>query len=154
MVNIHKRLCAVYGSCAVNRSTVGQWAKRVKVSGSAETELRDLPCADRLVFWDCDGVILVDVIPRGVTINSEAYINTLNKLKERFQRVRPGKNPAEMLFQYDSAQASGPGNTSPEWVGRCCLIHPTAQIWHHRTSTSLGLLKMLCVELTLKMTTA
>ena len=30
--NIHKRLCAVYGSCAVDRSTVGRWVKRVKAS--------------------------------------------------------------------------------------------------------------------------
>jgi hypothetical protein len=45
VVNIHKRLFAVYGSCAVDRNIVGQWAKRVKVSGSAETELCDLPSA-------------------------------------------------------------------------------------------------------------
>jgi hypothetical protein len=45
VLNIHKRLCAVYGSYAVDRSTVGQWAKRVKASGSAETELCDLLCA-------------------------------------------------------------------------------------------------------------
>jgi transposase len=47
VVNIHKRLCAVYGSCSVNRNTVGQWAKRVKASGSTETKLRDLPSAGR-----------------------------------------------------------------------------------------------------------
>jgi hypothetical protein len=45
VVNIHKRLCVVYGSCAVDRSTVGRWAERVKVSGSAETQLCDLPRA-------------------------------------------------------------------------------------------------------------
>jgi hypothetical protein len=39
------------------------------------------------VFWDWDGVILVDVIPRGATINSEAYINALNKFKKRFRQV-------------------------------------------------------------------
>jgi transposase len=55
-------------------------------------------------FWDCDGVILVDVMPRGVTINSESYINTPNKLKKRFRRVRYGKNSAEMLLQYDNAR--------------------------------------------------
>jgi hypothetical protein len=43
VVNIHKILCAVYESCAVDRSTDGRWAKKVKASGSAETELRDLP---------------------------------------------------------------------------------------------------------------
>jgi histone-lysine N-methyltransferase SETMAR len=30
--------------------------------------------------------------------------NTLNKLNKRFQRVRPGKNPAEMLLQHDNAR--------------------------------------------------
>jgi transposase len=35
--NIHKQLCAVYGSCAVNRSTVGRWVQRVKASRSEET---------------------------------------------------------------------------------------------------------------------
>jgi hypothetical protein len=47
VLNNHKRWCAVYGSCAVNRNTVGQWAKRVKASGSAETELRVLPRSGR-----------------------------------------------------------------------------------------------------------
>jgi hypothetical protein len=51
-----------------------------------------------VVFWDCDGVILVDVMPRGATINSEAYISTLNKLKKCFRRVQPGKNPPETLL--------------------------------------------------------
>jgi transposase len=47
VVNIHKRLCAVYGSCAADMSTAGRWAKRVKASGCAETELPDLPRAGR-----------------------------------------------------------------------------------------------------------
>ena len=37
--NIHKQLCAVYGSCTVDRSTVEHWDQRVKASGSGETEL-------------------------------------------------------------------------------------------------------------------
>jgi hypothetical protein len=37
MGNIHKWLCAVYGSCAVDRYTVGCWVQRVKASGSGET---------------------------------------------------------------------------------------------------------------------
>jgi hypothetical protein len=38
--NIHKGLCAVYGSCAFDRSAVGRWVHRVKASGSGETEIR------------------------------------------------------------------------------------------------------------------
>jgi len=35
------------------------------------------------VSWNTDGVILVDVMARGETINSDAYIKTLQKLKQR-----------------------------------------------------------------------
>jgi len=32
------------------------------------------------VFWDAEGVILVDIIPCGQTINSDLYIQTLKTL--------------------------------------------------------------------------
>jgi hypothetical protein len=28
------------------------------------------------VFWDCEGVIIIDVLPRGQTINSDVYVET------------------------------------------------------------------------------
>jgi hypothetical protein len=31
------------------------------------------------VFWDCEGVIHLDVMQRGITIDSNVYINTLKK---------------------------------------------------------------------------
>ena len=40
--NIHKWFCAVYGSCAVDRSAVGSWVQR-----SGETELHDRPWSGR-----------------------------------------------------------------------------------------------------------
>jgi len=39
------------------------------------------------VFWDTDGMILVDVMARGEIINSDAYINTLQKLKQHYRGV-------------------------------------------------------------------
>ena len=48
MGNIHKQLCAVYGSCAVNRSTVGCWVQRVRASGSGDVELHDRARSGRL----------------------------------------------------------------------------------------------------------
>jgi len=41
--NIHKRLCAVYGSFSVDRSTAGRCVQRVKASESGETDLHDRP---------------------------------------------------------------------------------------------------------------
>ena len=35
------------------------------------------------VFWDIDGIILVDVMARGKTVNSDVYIKTFQKLKQR-----------------------------------------------------------------------
>ena len=40
--NIHKWFCFVYGSCAVDRSTIGCWFQR-----SGETELHDRPWSGR-----------------------------------------------------------------------------------------------------------
>jgi histone-lysine N-methyltransferase SETMAR len=56
------------------------------------------------VFWDIDGVILVDVTAGGETINSDAYIKTLQKLKQRYRRVRPNRNPGDTLIQHDNAR--------------------------------------------------
>jgi hypothetical protein len=44
--NIHKRLCAVYGSCAIDRGTVGRWVQRVKASRSGETD----SCSEDMVM--------------------------------------------------------------------------------------------------------
>jgi hypothetical protein len=42
----------------------------------------------------CEGVLLVDVMPRGETINSLAYILTFKKLNRCFRRKRQNKDPA------------------------------------------------------------
>jgi histone-lysine N-methyltransferase SETMAR len=56
------------------------------------------------VFWDIGGVILVDVMARGETISSDAYIKTLKKPKRRYRQMRPNRNPGYMLIQHDNAR--------------------------------------------------
>ena len=51
------------------------------------------------VFWDIEGVILVDFMPKGTTINSDAYIDTLRKLKAKLRRVRPHLDMSKVLLQ-------------------------------------------------------
>jgi hypothetical protein len=51
------------------------------------------------VFWDAEGVILVDIMPRGQTINS--YLKNLQK---PLRRVRPHKYVAEIVIQNDNAR--------------------------------------------------
>jgi hypothetical protein len=50
------------------------------------------------VFWDCEGVILVDAMPRGETINCNTYIKTLTELRTQIKWVQPHKNPTEILL--------------------------------------------------------
>ena len=56
------------------------------------------------VFWDAEGVIPVDFLPRGETINSEAYIQTLTRLRARIRRVRPNLPIDKVLLLHDNAR--------------------------------------------------
>jgi NADH:ubiquinone oxidoreductase subunit B-like Fe-S oxidoreductase len=37
------------------------------------------------VLWDCKGILLVDFMIQGTTINSESYCETLEKLQQAIQ---------------------------------------------------------------------
>ena len=56
------------------------------------------------VFWDSVGVILVDFMSKGATINSDVDIDTSKKLKARIQRVRPALEMFKVLLQHDNAR--------------------------------------------------
>ena len=57
------------------------------------------------VFWDIEGVILVDFMPKVTTIKSDVYIDTLRKLKARRRRVRPHLDMSKVLLQHDNARS-------------------------------------------------
>lgn len=78
------------------------------------------------VFWDAEGVILVDFLEHGRTINSVLYVSTLKKLKARLQRVRPTKAMADVLLLHDNARPHTSRHTAEEIVkiGWEVLPHP------------------------------
>jgi hypothetical protein len=54
VVNIHKRLCYVYGSCAVDRSTVSCWVQTIKDAGSGDSDLLNKPrCGHPATATNC-----------------------------------------------------------------------------------------------------
>jgi transposase len=57
-------------------------------------------CTD---FWDRKGVILVDFLEQGLTINAVRYVETLKKLKSQISRVRPEKKE-HVLLQHHNAR--------------------------------------------------
>lgn len=57
------------------------------------------------VFWDCDGIILIDYLPKGETINSAYYSDLLlGPLIKALQEKRPGKLESRLLLQHDNAR--------------------------------------------------
>lgn len=56
------------------------------------------------VFWDRKGVLLVDFLERGTTINSARYSQTLENLRRAIQNKRRGKLSSQILFLHDNAR--------------------------------------------------
>lgn len=57
------------------------------------------------VFWDCDGIILIDYLPQGATINAQYYSDLLKgPVVKALQEKRPGKLEARPLLQHDNAR--------------------------------------------------
>ncbi|GBM70174.1 Mariner Mos1 transposase [Araneus ventricosus] len=55
------------------------------------------------VFWDCRGILLVDWIERGTTINATAYCETL-KSYGAIQNKRRGLLTSGIMFVHDNAR--------------------------------------------------
>jgi len=62
------------------------------------------------IFWDQDGILLTDYLPKGQTINAEYYSSLLVQLKDILKEKRLGKVTKEVLFLHDNARA----NRNPE----------------------------------------
>lgn len=79
------------------------------------------------VFWDSTGIILVDYLERGATINAEYYSNLLqNDVREAMRRKRPGKLSKRPLLLQDNARPHTAHHTMAvlERLGWDILQHP------------------------------
>lgn len=56
------------------------------------------------VFWDRKGVLLVDYMPRGETINAAAYCQTLHRLRRAIQNKRRGLLSSGVVLLHDNAR--------------------------------------------------
>ena len=56
------------------------------------------------VFWDARGVIMVDYLSKGQTINSTYYCTLLRRLREEIKEKRPGLLRKKVLFHQHNAR--------------------------------------------------
>jgi len=57
------------------------------------------------IFWDQDGILLIDYLPKGQTINAEYYSSLLVQLKDILKQKRRGNFTKGVLFLHENALA-------------------------------------------------
>jgi len=79
-----------------------------------------------LIFWDQDGILPIDYLPKGQTINVEYYLSLLVQLKDGLKEKRFGKVTKGVLFLHDNAPAHRALATQKKltYLGFQCLAHP------------------------------
>jgi len=78
------------------------------------------------IFWDQDGILLIDYLPKGQTNNVEYYSSLLLQLKDILKETHRGKVTKGVLFLHDNAQAHQALATHKKlaYLGFQCLDHP------------------------------
>ena len=55
------------------------------------------------VFWDEEGLLLLEFMPQKTTITGQTYANTITALQEAIKEKRRGKLSAGVLLLHDNA---------------------------------------------------
>ena len=78
------------------------------------------------IFWDEDGILLNDYLPKDQTINAEYYSSLLVQLKGLLKEKRRGKATEGVLFLHDNAPAHWALATQKKlaYLGFQCLDQP------------------------------
>jgi histone-lysine N-methyltransferase SETMAR len=78
------------------------------------------------IFWNQEGILLIDYLPKGQTINSECYSALLVLLKDILKEKTPRVSHQGGLVLARQCPGS-PGTWNPEetiYLGFQCLDHP------------------------------
>ena len=67
------------------------------------------------IFWDQDGILLINYLPKGQNINVEFYSSLLVHLSDILKEKRRGKITKKASFLHDNA--GSPGTCKPEETG-------------------------------------
>lgn len=55
------------------------------------------------IFWDSEGILLINYLPKGTTMNAQYYANLLGQAREAVVQKRRGKLARGVLFLQDNA---------------------------------------------------
>ena len=55
-----------------------------------------------MIFWEKDGVLLTEYLPRGTTINGQCYASIIERLRSVIVKKGRGKVSREVLLFHDN----------------------------------------------------
>jgi len=78
------------------------------------------------IFWSQEGILLIDYLPKGQTINAEYYLSLLEQMKVILNEKRRGKFAKGFLFLHDNypVHRALPTQKKLTYLGFQCLDHP------------------------------
>ncbi|GFN79765.1 histone-lysine N-methyltransferase SETMAR [Plakobranchus ocellatus] len=69
------------------------------------------------MFWDSLGIILLDIPPKGESVDADRYCEALDQLRHAVRRKRPGLLRSRVVLQHDNASPHTAKRTK-EWLER------------------------------------
>jgi len=90
------------------------------------------------MFWDQDGILLIDYLPKGQTINAQYYSSLLVQLKDILKEKRCRKVTKGSCSCTTMPWLTGhlqPKRNWPSWASSVLIIHLILQIWPRQTTT-------------------
>jgi len=90
------------------------------------------------IFWDQDGILLIEYLPKGQTINAEYYSSPLVQLKDILKENTTGRSPRGSCSCMTMPRLTGhlqPRRNWPTWASNVLITHPTLWIWPRRITT-------------------
>ena len=90
------------------------------------------------IFRDRDGILLIDYLPKGQTINAEYYLFLLVQLKDILKEKRRGKFTKGSCSCTTMIRRTGhlqPGRKWPTSASNLLITDPLLRIWPRRTTT-------------------
>jgi len=90
------------------------------------------------IFWDQDGILLIDYLPKGQTINAEYYSLLLVQLKDILKKKRRVKGTKGVLFLHDNVPTHRALATQKKLAylaSSVFITHSILRIWPRRATT-------------------
>jgi len=112
----------------IRRQSNNQWSGGITAHPRLAPKISSTKSAGKVlasIFWDQDGILLIDYLPKGQTIKAEYYLSLLVKLKDILKEKRSGKVTKGVFILHENAPAHGALATQKKltYLGFQCLNH-------------------------------